>query len=88
MENGISLARWGVHGLLKVMVLGLKVFISVVRLLQVGVFWVKTLLAWPCWVKIRCCTDGRRSSLTGRSGRSPGYYVSQELPVDGILIQA
>jgi len=26
--------------------------------------------------------------LTGRSGCSPGYYVSQELPLDGTLIQS
>jgi len=33
--------------LLKVMVLRLKVFLFVVRLLQVMVFWVETLLVWP-----------------------------------------
>jgi len=44
MENRISLARWGAQGLLKVMVLRLKVFLFVVRLLQVMVFWVETLL--------------------------------------------
>jgi len=44
MENGISLARWGVQGLLKVMVRRLKVFLFVVRLLQVMVFRVETLL--------------------------------------------
>ena len=47
MENRISLARWGVHGLLKVMVLRLKVFLFAVRLLQVMVFWFETLLVWP-----------------------------------------
>jgi len=26
--------------------------------------------------------------LTGRSGRSPGYYVTQELPLDGTLVQS
>jgi len=47
MENRISLAMWGVQGLLKVMVLRLKVLLFVVRLLQVMVFWVQTLLVWP-----------------------------------------
>jgi len=38
MENGISLTRWGVQGFLQVLILGLKVFLFVVRLLQVKVF--------------------------------------------------
>jgi len=33
--------------LLKVMVLRLKVFLFVLRLLQVMVFWVETFLVWP-----------------------------------------
>ena len=47
MENVISLAAWGVHGVLKVMDLFFSVFLFVVRLLQVEVFWVETLLVWP-----------------------------------------
>ena len=46
MENGISLARWGVQGVLKVMVLFFQVFLFVVRLLLVVVFKVETLPAW------------------------------------------
>jgi len=41
METGISLARWGVQSFLKVMILFFEVFLSVVRLLQVGVFYNK-----------------------------------------------
>ena len=33
--------------MLKVMVLRLKVFLFVLRLLQVMVFWVETFLVWP-----------------------------------------
>jgi len=88
---GISLARWevGVQGFLKVMILLFKVFFSVARVLQVGVFYnKKTLLVWPYWVNIHCCIGRRSSSLAGWSGRSPGYYVSQELSLHGTLIQA
>jgi len=38
MENGIALARWGVQGVLKVMVPFSPVFLFVVRLLHVKVF--------------------------------------------------
>jgi len=88
MENGIALARWGVQGVLEVMLLFFQVFFFVFRLLQVVVFNVETLPVWPSWVSIHCCIGRRSSSMTGRSGRSPGYYVSQELPLDGTLIQA
>jgi len=38
MENGISLARWGVQGVMNVMVLFFPVFLFVVRLLRVVIF--------------------------------------------------
>jgi len=47
MENRISLARWGVHGVLKVIVPFSPVFLFIVRILQVEVFYVETLPVWP-----------------------------------------
>ena len=71
-----------------VMVMSPNTFLSMANLLPVKIFWDEVLLVWTCWVRIHRCIDVKGSSLTGSSGRSPGYYVSQELPLNGTLIQA